>query len=163
MKPLNTKERNNAFWSFVLFFAIAVGFITTIIYFNFAIPQKQYAELKNKVKDYDAFKAKQKGFMSQIDTINFELKQYNMPNANQSYLLNDISKKALAVKDAVGSENETNKVYHRIIDNYSKILGYKSQLNEAKMNLTQDNSTLSECEQENRAVEKELKDKQEKK
>ncbi len=163
MKALNTKERNNTFWSFVLFFTITVAFIITIIYFDFALPQKQYAELKNKVKDYDAFMAKQKGFMSQIDTINFELKQYNMPGANQSFLQNDISKKAIAVEDAIGTENETNKVYHHIVENYKKMLSYKSKLNDAKIQLTQANAALSDCDQNNRKVEKDLKEKQEKK
>lgn len=163
MKPLNTKERNSAFWYFVLFFTICTVLIITIVCIDFALPKKQYAALKNKVKDYDAFMARQRVFMSQIDTINFELKQYNMPQANQSYLQNDISKKTIAVEDAIGDENETNKVYHRIVDNYKKMLSYKSKLNDAKIQLTQANAALSDCDQENKKVEKELKDKQEKK
>jgi hypothetical protein len=163
MKPLNTKERNSTFWSFALFFALSIILIITVIYFSFAIPQKQYAALKNMVKDYDSFMAKQRGFMSQLDTINLELKQYNMPMANQSYLQNDISKKTIVVEDAIGEENETNKVYHRIVDNYKKMLSYKSKLNDAKIQLTQANAALDDCDQDNRKVEKELKDKQEKK
>ena len=163
MKPLNTKERNNAFWSFVLFFTISIILIISVISIDFALPHKQYAELKSKVKDYDAFMAKQKGFMSQIDTINFELKQYNMPDANQNYLINDISKKALEVKGAIGEENETNKVYHRIIENYKKMLNTKSKLNDAKIQLTQAKAAINECDQENKKIEKELKEKQEKK
>ena len=163
MKPLNTKERNNTFWSFVLFFTLSLGLIITVVYFNFALPHKQFAELKNKIKDYDAFMAKQKGFMSQIDSINYNLKQYNLPGANQTYLQNNISKKAIAVKDAIGPETASNKVYHRIVNNYNIMLGYKSKLIDAKMQLTQQYSILNECEQNNRQVEKELKEKNEKK
>ena len=163
MKPLNTKERTSTFWSFVLFFGLAVGLITVVIYFTFAIPHQQFAELKSKVKDYDAFMAKQKGFLNQIDTINYELQQYNTPGANQSFLQNDISKKNIMLEESIGDENESNRVYHKIIDNYKKMLSFKAKLNDAKIQLTQANAALNDCEQDNHKVEKELKEKQEKK
>jgi len=162
MKPLNTKERDSAFWRFALSFLIALSVIMVAIYFSFIIPHKQFAELKSKVKDYNIFMAKQKGFMSQIDTINSELRQYNVPGANQSYLLNDISKKNITLKESIGDENETNRIYHKIIDNYNVMLGLKDKLNQAKIQLTQANKELGDCEDENRKVEKELKEKQEK-
>ena len=120
MKPLNTQERNSSFWSFVLFFTLCVILITGAVSLNFILPDKQFSELKIKVKDYASFKAKQSGFMSQIDEINKKL-------------------------------------------NYNTMLSLKSKLGDAKVQLSQANSALSDCEAENRKVEKELKDKQEKK
>lgn len=163
MKPLNTQERNSSFWSFVLFFTLCVILITGAVSFNFILPNKQFTELKIKVKDYASFKAKQSGFMSQIDEINKKLKEYDMPGAAQSFLQKDISKKNIALEEAIGTENETNKVYHRIVENYNSMLSLKSKLSDAKVQLAQANSVLSDCESENRKVEKELKDKQEKK
>ncbi len=163
MKPLNTQERNSSFWSFVLYFTICVIIITGAVSFNFILPDKQFTELQLKVQDYKSFKAKQSVFMSQIDEINKKLKEYDMPGAAQSFLQKDISKKNIALEEAIGSENETNKVYHRIVENYNTMLILKSNLGDKKIQLTQANSVLSDCEAENRKVEKELKDNQDKK
>lgn len=162
MKPLNTKERDSSFWSFVLFFSLTVILITCVVSLNFIIPEKQFAELKVQVKEYANFKAKQSGFMSQIDAINSEFKEYNLPGKSQSFLQNDISKKNIALEEAIGSENATNKVYRRMIENYKTMLSLKASLSDAGKQLSEANAALNDCESENRKVEKELKDKQEK-
>ncbi len=163
MKPLNTKERDSSFWIFVLFFTLSVTLITAVVSFNFIIPKKQYAELKVQLKEYDAFKAKQSGFMSQIDAINLKLKEYNTPGAAQTFLLKDISNKNIELETSLQKDKVTNGVYNKIIENNNIMLSLKAELNGANKQLSEANGVLRECEEDNRKIEKELKEKREKK
>ena len=49
-KPINTSERNSAFWKFFLFFVLTVVMVTTAVYFDFRLPHKENEILKGKAE-----------------------------------------------------------------------------------------------------------------
>mgnify|MGYP003672431991 FL=1 len=50
MKPKNTKDRRNSFLKFLLLFLLTTGTIITAIFFNFKVPAKENALLKEQSK-----------------------------------------------------------------------------------------------------------------
>lgn len=46
MKPINTTERQNAFWRFLLFFAITIAVIITAVLFSVQVPFKENEQMK---------------------------------------------------------------------------------------------------------------------
>lgn len=162
MQPLNNKERNSAFWGFVLFFSLVSTVITLTVYFNLLVPKQFLSELKEKEKEFNAINSKQKSIMAQIDSINAEFKLYNSPNPNLSFLQNDISRKNIALESSLGTESPTNRLFFRIVNNYKAMLIIKHDLGESEMNFNKVKSDLNNCQRDNTAIEKELKEKSEK-
>lgn len=49
MKPINTAERQNAFWRFLLFFIITMAVIITAVLFSVQMPMRQNEQLRTQM------------------------------------------------------------------------------------------------------------------
>lgn len=66
-KILNSKERNEAFLKFLLFFGITVALIIIAVYFNFRLPLKENSKLREKITLQTQEEMNQEKFTENMD------------------------------------------------------------------------------------------------
>jgi len=66
-KILNSKERNEAFLKFLLFFCITVALIIIAVYFNFRLPLKENSKLREKITLQTQEEMNQEKFTENMD------------------------------------------------------------------------------------------------
>lgn len=66
-KILNSKERNQAFLKFLLFFSVTVALIVIAVYFNFRLPVKENNKLKERMTLQTQEEMKQEKFVENMD------------------------------------------------------------------------------------------------
>jgi len=66
-KILNSKERNEAFLKFLLFFCITVALVIVAVYFNFRLPLKENSRLRERITLQTQEEMKQGKFVENMD------------------------------------------------------------------------------------------------
>jgi Type VI secretion system, TssO len=93
-KPLNTTERNSAFWKFFLFFLISVAMVTAALYFDFRMPVKENLILKEKAEQMKILNLQQEEITNTLIVVKNLIDSANKPGAN-SILLKELADKKL--------------------------------------------------------------------
>jgi type VI secretion system TssO-like protein len=63
----NAKVRNQAFWKFMIFFFVTVVIVVTAVYFDYRVPEKENAMLRERVKDFETRTYNQQQFLSTME------------------------------------------------------------------------------------------------
>ncbi len=92
-KPLNAKERNNAFLKFLLFLIITVAMICGAVYYNFDIPHKENRLLKEKVEQNRIQMMAQEKFTNKLVEVKQLMDSVGKPGVNTLYLNQLVSAK----------------------------------------------------------------------
>jgi energy-coupling factor transporter transmembrane protein EcfT len=91
--PINTAERNSAFWKFLFFFVLTVAMIVTAIFFNTKLPFVENALLKEKAENANAQSLAQEKFNKSINEVKVLLDSMDKPQAQLNFINDNISNK----------------------------------------------------------------------
>jgi hypothetical protein len=156
MKPKNVKERKSSFIKFLLLFILTTTTIMVAVFFNFRVPQKENALLKERAKNMEREMQFQKTFASEIDGIKSMIDSLDIPGQNVSFINNLIGSKLADVQTTIPREDSTyrynmylgvietlvdlqkaKKELHGLADAKSKIEEYKVALESTRNELEQ--------------------------
>lgn len=135
-KPINTQERNSAFWKFLLVFILTITMITSAIYFDFRLPHKENEILKAKTETMRLQNMEQE----KITNIFLETKKFidsiDKPGVNIKYIsdmvaqkLGDLSK--LNVGDS-SIQGKMNRVVTNVFFEYNALKGKTTNVVESQ-------------------------------
>src|SRR5215831_20429332 len=96
---LNTQLRNQAFWKFLLFFFITIVIIVTAVYFDYDIPNKENAELREQVVHYEKDSDSQQEFITRMQDIKNLIDSMGKQDADNGLLLTKINDKLVKSND----------------------------------------------------------------
>jgi uncharacterized protein HemX len=85
-KPLNARERNNAFLKFLLFLLITVAMICGAVYYDFDIPHKENRLLKERVEQNRIQTMAQEKFTNKLVEVKQMMDSAGKPGVNTLYL-----------------------------------------------------------------------------
>ena len=125
---LNSKERNQTFLKFLLFFVLAVILICSAVYFNMRIPVKENEVLRSEVSRYQTQHIAQEKFVDNMDAAKLLIDSLRQPGVNAAYINQQIAAK---LRDLTNLQYEDSSVYSRmnksVLDLY---LRYQETTNE---------------------------------
>jgi len=123
MKPKNSKERRNSFLKFLLIFLLTAATIVTAVFFNFQIPKKENAVLKEeslRMREEIKF---QKEFVNGMQDVSKMLDSLIMPGANVAFEKAEIGKKLSDLRHSIPAKDSTYnyELYENIINTFVKL------------------------------------------
>lgn len=86
---INAKERQQAFWKFLLLFLLAVGLVVAAFYFDTLVPTKDNKMMREQLTTYKLQEAAQDKFVQTMDETKVLIDSLRKPGA-QKVLLNSI-------------------------------------------------------------------------
>tara|TARA_R110000751_G_scaffold305198_1_gene421410 strand:- start:55385 stop:55894 length:510 start_codon:yes stop_codon:yes gene_type:complete len=134
MKPKNTKDRRNSFLKFLLLFLLTTGTIITAIFFNFKVPAKENALLKEQSK----MVKKEMDFQSKFSKEMFEVKSLfdslEVAGSNRTFNNSLISSKLVEMQKSIPTKDSTFRydMYTRIVDLQVELQNTKKNLHELR-------------------------------
>ncbi len=134
MKPKNSKDRRASFLKFLALFVITITAILFAVYFNFKVPNKENAILKDQVKSVEKEMIFQDGFSKEMKSIRGMIDSLEIKGANLSYQNSLISGKLVDLQKTIPTKDSTYRydMYTGIISVYAELLDGKIQLSELK-------------------------------
>lgn len=149
---LNNKERNKAFWKFILFFTISVVVIVMAVFVNFIVPSKENKILKEKAGKFQAHASAEEKFTAAIIETDKLLDSLDKPGVNEQYITQLINSKINEMttlqndnKDVAGKDDN---VMLQVLLKYSQTKSKLSKLGNASQELEQYKRDLQTCRQE---------------
>ncbi len=161
MKPKNTKERRNSFLKFLLLFLVTVGTIVTAVYFNFKVPSKENALLKNEAKNIEKEMNFQDDFSKQMTSIKRMIDSLDVPGQNISYQNSLVSKKLVDMQGQIPTKDSTYRydMYTHIINLYVELQETKDKLRDlkdAESTIEEYKDALDNCKQDYKEIQRDL-------
>ena len=155
---LNAKERMQAFWRFILFFAISVICILLCVFFFYQVPKKENAFLRKNTDLYQQHTNSEEKFTAAMQDATSLIDSLDKPGANVAYLNQLIGRKLTdmtLLKDNTDVSSKQNLIFLNIInmisryqDAKTKLISLKdvsAQLDKAKNDYLQCNQQLEQA------------------
>ena len=135
MEVLNHKQRNRAYWLFVLFFVITVAVLVSAIFFNAYFPFKENSLLKKENIKMQKEMEIQDNFSFQVEKVKAAVDSIGMPQQNDFFneklalsILADMYKQL--PKDTMKNKN----MYNNTILAYKDLIDSKKQIKQLSGN-----------------------------
>lgn len=92
---LNSQDRNQAFFKFLLFFVITLLLVVTAVYFDFRVPSKENDWLRSQLENRQIQEANQAKFVAKMEEVValFDSLGKSGANANTDMIFNSINAK----------------------------------------------------------------------
>ncbi len=161
MKPKNSKERQIAFLKFLLLFLVTVLTIVFAIYFNYKVPNKENALLKDQVKSVEKEMEFQSNFSDEMTAIKSMIDSLDIPGQNISYQNSLIGGKLAELQKKIPSKDSTYRydMYTNIVNLYVELHETKGELlslNDAKSTIEEYKEALDRCRADLKQTERDL-------
>lgn len=161
MKPINDKERQKAFFKFLLFFLVTNVIIVCALYFDFKVPAKENEILKSQVELSKIEMDYQNRFFESMQSINAMLDSLDNPGQNLSYQNSLISAKLVELKKSIPTKDSTFKydMYSGIVNLLVEYQDLKSEileLSDSKTAIEEYKTALDRCRADLRQTERDL-------
>lgn len=147
---LNSKERNKAFWKFILFFSITVVVIIMAVFVNFIVPSKENKILRDKAKVFEAHMSAEDKLTLGIQETDRLLDSLDKPGVNDVYVNQLIGGKIseMTTLQAGNSDaSKKDKLFLDILLKYQQAKSRLSKLGDASAQLEKYKSELTQCQQ----------------
>jgi GTP1/Obg family GTP-binding protein len=163
--PVNTSERSSAFWKFFFFFIVTLTMTITAVYFNFKMPYKENALLKEKAEKMQLQAMAQEKFTARMIQAKALIDSMGKPGVNIKYIgdqvadkLRDLTNLHIADSSLQGSMN---KVIIDVFLDYNKLKGEITNVSDAQSQIadltTKYNDVMRERDQLRRDLDLYLK------
>ncbi|MCD2423577.1 type VI secretion system transmembrane protein TssO [Niabella pedocola] len=147
---INAKERQQAFWKFLLLFILAVGLVLLAFYFDTLVPTKDNRVMRQQLNNFKLQEAAQDRFVQTMDETKVLIDSLRKPGSQKAYLNSLIMEKIrtlnnLQYKDSsMYSRLNTNviDVFQRYLEATNKITDIGDMPTEVEK-LKADNAQLS--------------------
>ncbi|MCW3788874.1 type VI secretion system TssO [Plebeiibacterium sediminum] len=161
MKPINSKQRNKAFFIYLLLFVITNAFVVGIVYFNFKVPDDENQFLHNKI-DYLSLKTEeQKDFVQKMNRVKSLLDTMDTHGVSREYVEQLISTELAFMRTNFAARDSSylGDMYNNVIVTYLELKVAKSQLKEledAKSDIDTYVETIDKLNDKLKEVERDL-------
>lgn len=161
MKPKNSTERRNAFLKFLALFLVTLLTVVYAVYFNYKIPVKENALLKEKVKQVETEMAFQNKFTKEMKAIKAMIDSLDVKGQNIPYQKNLISARLVDLQKTIPANDSTINydMYDNIIKLYVEMQETKGEilsLNDAKNTISEYKLALDRCQNNLKQTERNL-------
>ncbi len=131
LQILNSKERNQAFLQFLLFFLVTTGLIVGAVYFNFAVPETEKNYLREEVKRSRADLTQQQNFIANMLEAKKFLDSLNKPGVNTEMINSELTERITGMNKTRFPDDTSSygKLNNAVITAYIDIQASKKQLN----------------------------------
>lgn len=131
MKPKNSKARRTSFLKFLALFLVTVSMIVAAVYFNYKVPAKENALLKDQAKLINNDKKFQSGFYDEMQSIKGMLDSLDVARNRQIHN-QEISQLIIDLKRKIPTKDSTYlyDMHQSIIQLYVELNTAKDELNE---------------------------------
>jgi hypothetical protein len=135
-KPINTSERNSAFWKFFLFFVLTVAMVTTAVYFDFRLPHKENEILKAKAESMRLQNMEQEKITNSFIEAKKFIDSIDKPGVNIKYISDMVAQKLgdlnkLNVGDS-SIQGKMNRVVTAVFFEYNALKGKTTNVVESQ-------------------------------
>lgn len=90
---INAKERQQAFWKFLLLFLLAVGLVVAAFYFDTLVPTKDNKMMRSQLENFRTQEAAQDKFVRAMNETKVLIDSLRKPGAQRAYLNSLIAEK----------------------------------------------------------------------
>lgn len=130
MKPINYKQRNKAFISYLLLFTLCNALIVSLVYFNYQVPVEENDYLEHKIKYVNLKMNEVEGFGNHMRKVKSLIDTINVKGVSATYIEQVISTE-LAVMRTQYAEPDSS----FLSDMYNNVIYSYLQLKESKIKL----------------------------
>jgi len=149
LQILNSKERNQAFFKFLIFFLITVILIVWAIFFDYKMPVRENSMLQDKLTSQRQQEYNQQVFVQRMQETIQLLDSLDKPGTNQAQVSNQLSAKLSDLGELQGSSNTLNgKMNKVIVDRLADLHQTKQSNSKKSITLTELESQLRTCKAE---------------
>ena len=116
MEALNTKERNDAYASFLVFFLITIALLLLAVFFAYQVPFKENERMRSQLKRYDHETEFMNSFLVKMTETKGLLDSVNLPTAQAPVIDGKIAEQIKQMGSMVSGDSIRDKrVYENII------------------------------------------------
>ncbi|HTN36483.1 MAG TPA: type VI secretion system TssO [Arachidicoccus sp.] len=135
MKPLNASDRKNALWSFILYYAISIALVVTVVFFGMQVPFRQNDLLKTHITQFQKQRQFMETFSSKMIDAQNLLDSVNRPGVASDLIDGQIADVLTKMNSMIVSDTTIPKaIYTGIVGNFSNLKDAKGQLRNAGNN-----------------------------
>ena len=140
MKPLNSKQRINTFFIFLLLFTFTTSIIVLAIFFGFRVPSIENAMHRERNRQIINKEGQGRNFADHMEEVKALLDSMDMPGVNSDYMERLVSSELADMQSSLPVEDSTyrRKMYSNIIQTFLELKNAKSsliQLNDVRVEL----------------------------
>ncbi len=161
MKPLNKKQRNKAFFIYLLLFLITNSVLVGIVYFNYQVPAQENEYLQKKL-DYLILKSdEQREFDKKMNRVKSLLDTMDVDGVSIEYMEQLISTELAFMRTNYADKDSSfvGDMYNNVIITYLELKVAKSQLrqlDDAKNDIDTYVETIDKLKERLKEVERDL-------
>lgn len=155
-KPLNIQEHNRAFTKFLIFFLVTLTLAVSAIYFNFQVPNKELAILRERS---DVLRSQQINQENYKRTLNEVIQVFNKLDSTSSKAMieSELTVKLDALRTAASIEDSTasqklNQMVFSLVNEYRKakfslfdLKGYEQEIKKKNDKIQELAKDLDDC------------------
>jgi hypothetical protein len=155
-KPLNNRERNQAFIKFLIFFFVTLAMAVSAIYFNFQLPKKELAILRERSDLLRNQQINQENYKRALGDV---MQVFNKLDSSSSKAMieSELRPKLDLLRNAVNIEDSTatqklNMTIFSLVNKYSDakfalfdLKDYEQEISKCKQKITELSSDLQDC------------------
>ncbi len=161
MKPKNSKARTTSFLKFLALFLVTVTMIVTAVYFNYKVPAKENALLKDQAKLIKSDKEFQSGFFDEMQSIKRMMDSLDGVNS-RGFLDQELSSQLVDLKQKIPTKDSTYlyDMHQSIIELYVELHDAKKELHalsDAQETIERYETIIQQCRAELKQAERDLR------
>jgi hypothetical protein len=116
---LNSRDRNQAFLKFALFFIITIVLVVIAVYFNFRLPVKENKFLTNELANHRAQDEKEAEFVERLDKVVNMMTSMEKSKDSANQLTKSVTDRLAEMKDRSSNSNMFyNKMNEAIVNKF---------------------------------------------
>jgi septal ring factor EnvC (AmiA/AmiB activator) len=115
LQILNSRDRNQAFFKFLLFFTITVALVIFAVFFDFKMPTRENAMLHSEVNIQRQQEMNQLAFMNQVDQALVLLDSMSKPETNVNQVDLALSRKINDLMAIEENSHNLNKKLNKVL------------------------------------------------
>ncbi|MDO6761537.1 type VI secretion system TssO [Tamlana sp. 2_MG-2023] len=130
MKPKNIKERRSSFIKFLLLFLLTTTTVVMAVFFNFSIPQKENALLKERAKNIEREMSYQREFAVEVSGVQAMIDSLDTPGQNLPFTNTLIHSRLADLQSSIPRKDSTYRynMYAGIIETLVDLQATKNEL-----------------------------------
>ena len=161
MKPKNSKERRISFLKFLALFIVTVSAILAAVYFNFKVPAKENALLREQASIISVGREFQSGFFDDMKGLKGLIDSMDIEGQNRPYQNSLISARIVDLQKDIPAKDSTYlyDMHMEVIQLYVELQTAKDkllQLKDAETTIKEYKSALDGCKEDLKQMEREL-------
>jgi Type VI secretion system, TssO len=149
-KPINIKEHNSSFVKFLIFFLVTLIMAVSAVYFNFRVPNKELAILRERSELLRNQQINQEKYKRTLGEVMAVLSKLDSASSNKAMVVSELTPKIDALNAAASIDDSTssqrlNKMIFVLVKEYQKAKSDLYDLNDvdkAINDLKSENNTL---------------------